>query len=172
MRSESLKMDEVWKEIHGTTYKVSSFGNVLGPRKLLKLRTNTHGYPIVCIWRTDGTRFTRTVHKIVSETFLGPCPEGLERNHVDGNKLNNRADNLEYITRSNNQIHSLKNHLSPSGEKHYKAKLTLEQVNAISASKQSERWLGRMYGVAPSTIGRIRNGLSWKHYRRRAQEVK
>lgn len=157
-------MDEIWKQIEDTGYFVSNLGVIQGPRRVLKQRFNSGGYLIVCIWRKDGTRFTRPVHRIVCDAFLGPKPLGRERNHKDGNKLNNQLDNLEFLTPSQNQIHGLSNHLIPSGEKHYKAKLTLAQVEVIRKSDETAKNLGAMYGVGKCAIDRIRNGKSWKHY--------
>jgi hypothetical protein len=46
------------------------------------------------------------VHRIVAAAFIGPCPDGLEINHKNGIKLDNRAENLEYTTRSANMKHA------------------------------------------------------------------
>lgn len=48
----------------------------------------------------------RPVHQLVAGAFLGACPEGLEINHIDGNQLNNRMENLEYITHRENILHA------------------------------------------------------------------
>jgi hypothetical protein len=124
LRQGEPAMDEIWKPIEDTEYFVSNFGVIQGPRKVLKQRLNPGGYLIVCIWRKDGTRFTRPVHRIVCDTFL----------------------------------------LIPSGEKHYRAKLRLEQVNIIRESNETAKNLGKIYGVSKCAIDRIRNGRSWKHY--------
>ena len=47
------------------------------------------------------------VHVLMMATFVGPRPEGLVINHIDGDKLNNRLDNLEYCTQLANERHSL-----------------------------------------------------------------
>lgn len=49
----------------------------------------------------------RTIHGLVAEAVYGPCPKGMEVNHKDGNKLNNRPENLEYVTKAQNIAHSI-----------------------------------------------------------------
>lgn len=58
--------------------------------------TNNAGYNIIHLDKTY------TIHKIVAETFLGPTPEGLEIDHIDGDKSRNVLQNLEYVTHSEN----------------------------------------------------------------------
>lgn len=50
----------------------------------------------------------RQVHHLVAEATLGPRPEGLVVNHIDGNRTNNRPENLEYITQAENIQHSIR----------------------------------------------------------------
>lgn len=57
-------------------------------------------------------------HQIIAKYFHGPCPEGLEINHIDGDKLNNNPGNLKYVTHLDNVRHAHETGLAPSGEKH------------------------------------------------------
>src|SRR6516162_1010955 len=85
----------VTSQVHGVCYQASSLGNIrratlTEPRKFgkcLKPWIDREGYAYVypCI---KFKLYTNTVHKLVAEAFLGPCPEGLEVNHKDTNKLN------------------------------------------------------------------------------------
>lgn len=60
----------------------------------------SHGYPVVVLGKNN----TRTVHSIITETFLGPTPEGQEIRHKDGDRQNPRLGNLHFGTRTENMI--------------------------------------------------------------------
>lgn len=102
------EIEEVWKECgegDRCTYFISNLGRVKSITKVnkkervLKLCINKFGY-LLC----DINKKKMKVHTLVAYAFLGPRPEGLEIDHFDRNKLNNKADNLRYITRSKNMI--------------------------------------------------------------------
>lgn len=99
---------EIWKRISGfPKYQVSSFGRIRsfqsGEALILKTRKiDGGGYKYVKLY--PGT-ITMKVHRLVAIAFHG-MPSGLVVNHKDGNKLNNRADNLEWISQSDNHKHA------------------------------------------------------------------
>ena len=101
---------EQWKPIDGTDgkYEVSNLGHVRtsGQRPgLLTLTKQKSGYRYAMI-EIDGKSCNRRVHRLVAQHFL-PNPDNMkEVNHKDGNKDNNRVDNLEWCTRSHNVKHS------------------------------------------------------------------
>lgn len=112
---------------------------------------------------------TVRIHRLVAEAFV-PRVEGKDTvNHIDGNKLNNRADNLEWADRSEQMYHAYDNDLKKPmrGENNGNAKLTAEQVEAIR--KEYVRYskehgtvaLGKKYGVNNSTIGAIVRGVTY-----------
>lgn len=113
-------MTEEWKVIPGFEgrYSVSNMGRVKvhesylnasngnkrrKPEKILKPNRNNSGYRTVGLGRrVDGTRRTKTIHKLVAIAFV-PNPDGKPViNHKDENKDNNRADNLEWCTYKEN----------------------------------------------------------------------
>jgi hypothetical protein len=63
------------------------------------------GYRAVQLW-VEGKPINKLVHVLVTAAFIGPCPEGEEVNHKDGDKANNSASNLEYLTRPANLEHA------------------------------------------------------------------
>ena len=101
---------EQWKPIEGTDgkYEVSNLGHVRTNGKrpgLLTLTKQKSGYRYAMI-EIDGKSCNRRVHRLVAQHSL-PNPDNMkEVNHKDGNKDNNRADNLEWCTRSHNVKHS------------------------------------------------------------------
>ena len=110
------------------------------------------------------------VHRVVAMAFI-PNPENKpEVNHKDCDVNNNRADNLEWATRKENNTYKPTKEkrdkwLSNRGENHNFAKLkekeVIEILNKIKEGKTNKE-LGEEYGVWPETINSIRKGKSWK----------
>lgn len=97
-------MPEQWKILPGYDgrYAVSDGGRVWSRHSNRVLVGGTaSGYRVVCL-RLHGENRTELVHRLVLLTFLGPAPEGREACHGDGDRLNNRLDNLRWDTRSAN----------------------------------------------------------------------
>lgn len=100
-------MEEIWKDVLGYEglYWVSSLGeikSVYRPGKIKKQYIAKRGYLSTTLTSNGKTR-TKTVHTIVAEAFLGPKPgPGYEVDHIDGDRFNNRADNLEWVTKREN----------------------------------------------------------------------
>lgn len=93
-------------------YKITKNGDVIGKRgKIMKGMIDRCGYKEVCLCE-NGKCKSMLVHRLVLSTFK-PVKnmEKLDVNHKDGNKTNNKLENLEWCTRSQNIIHSYKNGL-------------------------------------------------------------
>jgi len=109
------------------------------------------------------------VHRIVAVAFIGPCPAGKQVNHRDGDKLNNRLSNLEYVTAAQNTQHAYRMGLSKAicGANHYRAKLTdkdvLEIRAAYAAGGVTQRKLADNFGVHRVNISNIVNRQTWAH---------
>lgn len=96
---------ENWKDIKGYEglYQVSDQGNVKGPKGyILKPQSRMHGYLAVFLYKDGCPRYQVSVHRLVAEAFLPKPEEATEVNHIDEDKQNNRASNLEWVTRSEN----------------------------------------------------------------------
>lgn len=100
---------ERWRLIpgYGDCYFISDKGRVLSlnrhdPHVMLQT-SDKRGYSMVQLSHANRT-YNRFVHQLVAEAFHGPCPEGLECRHLNGNKMDNRALNLKWGTQSENSF--------------------------------------------------------------------
>lgn len=168
------EMKENWLPVPGYEglYSVSDLGNVMsmnyantGMLKILQPSKNSYGY--FQIWMSkDRKQKSFSVHSLVSAAFLGPRPKGLEVNHKNGVKSDNRLANLEYVTSSENRLHALRIgiQIPAHGEKHCRAKLSLSDVIEIK-KKVQEGWtqteLAALYKVNQSAISRVASGKRW-----------
>ena len=124
------KIEEIWKDIPGyeTYYQISNFGNVRSldryyngrklKGKLLKLSPNKFGY-LRFTAKKDNITKTLHVHRIVLLTFK-PINEEKQVNHINGIKSNNRLENLEWCTDSDNKKHAYKTGLMTPGNQYSK----------------------------------------------------
>lgn len=71
------------------------------PGRILKSGVDPDGHTRVVLCR-DQKMFTRKVHRLVLEAFVGPCPDGMECCHNNGDPADNRLDNLRWDTLSSN----------------------------------------------------------------------
>lgn len=108
---------EIWKNIpHYERYAVSNLGNVKSniSGEILNTRKAKNGYLRVNL-RKGNLKYEKPfvvhVHRLVAEAFLSPVEGKMCVNHIDGNKANNRADNLEWVTNKENTIHAIRNGL-------------------------------------------------------------
>ena len=134
---------EQWKPINGTDgrYEVSNLGRVRTNSQrpgLLTLTKQPKGYRYVMIELSNGKKKNCRVHRLVAQHFI-PNPNNLpEINHIDGNKDNNQATNLEWCTHSYNNKHAfaigLKKRPTYTNEQR---KLISERVKAALAKKKS-----------------------------------
>lgn len=161
---------EEWRDVpEWDGYQISSYGRFRSVKrseqKIIRTDVNRGGYVFVRP-QTNGrsTRKNVRIHRLVAAAFLGPCPDGFEVNHKDGNKLNNRVKNLEYVTPSENSVHKLRMGLSDQiGESHYKAKLTAQQVREIRSSLKPYRIIAQEFGIGYFQVSRIRRHVDWAH---------
>jgi hypothetical protein len=138
----------------------------------LKQTRHVQGYKQVNLKTEKGFR-TRLVHVLVLEAWVGPRPEGMVTNHKNGDKTDNRLENLEYVTQTENMKHSYAMGLSPKPPTRYGedlkhlAKMTTEKVLALRAETDREPgYLERFavkYGITAATVSKILLRQTWKH---------
>jgi hypothetical protein len=157
------------KFIGNTKYIIDEDGNILNSDTglILRQRLNPNGYFMIGLMQ-DGIQVSHRVHRLVAEAYLEkPFPDATV-NHIDGNKQNNRVDNLEWISLKDNIIHSYELGISKRGEDKTQAILSESDVEIIKLSfvkGASGSELSEQYGVSLTTIYDIRRGITWKHVR-------
>lgn len=129
-------MNEAWKGIPGYEgkYQVSNMGNVrsmswrnTGEVKNLFLKSHNQGYLQVEL-ANEGKRKTFMVHRLVAMCFVSGYEKGYVVNHINENKADNRAENLEWCTQSHNAAYTLC-HLYRNGkQKAIKCKAAILQM--------------------------------------------
>lgn len=150
-------------------YAVSDSGQVRNNRNGVSLKgtLDRDGYLRICL----GGK-TLKVHRLVCQAFHGPQPAGHEVGHTDGNKLNNTAANLRWVTRSENIKDQVRHgtHKGAAnlvcdgrpGELNPYAKLTNKTAAEIrDAVGKSTRAIAREYGISQPTVVQIRKGQRW-----------
>jgi len=180
-----VEIVEIWQAISGYEglYEVSSFGRVksllryvnsgYNKKRLLleiimKPKLNKYGYLTICLWRNSMKKIV-TIHRLVACTYLINDNNYPHINHIDGNKLNNHVDNLEFCTSLHNQRHAvslgLRDNCTKYGEDCNFAKLKTEQVKYIRESynkkTMNQKTLANKFNVSISTISMILSNKIW-----------
>lgn len=107
------------------------------------------------------------VHTLVAAAFIGPRPTGLAINHKNGIRTDNRVENLEYCTYSENSKHSFTTGAQCNkGIQHSQHKLTDDQVRDIrkrESEGESYKSLAQAFGVSSSAISLVVTRKRWDH---------
>jgi hypothetical protein len=126
--------EEIWKQCEDLPegYEISNLGG-LRRTTVIYLKTQiSAGYERITIGGR-GIYKAALIHRLVGKAFIDNPLKKPQINHKDGNKLNNRVDNLEWATRSENQLHAYRNklQLDSIGGVHWSARLTEEDFIEI-----------------------------------------
>lgn len=158
---------EEWRPVVGFgSYSVSNLGRVRGPRRVLTPVLTQYGYHQVTICH-DGKRYTRFVHRLIAEAFIGPAPtEAHDVAHNDGVRTNNVLENIRWATPKENNADKIKHGTAQRGENSGQAKLNSWHVQLIRASAKcgvSQLELAEEYKVSRRTINSVVNRRTWSH---------
>lgn len=156
---------EIWKLIEDyPSYSVSSLGQVRNNStgRVLKPAPNTFGYLQVVLYN-NGKKKSFTIHSLVAKYFI-PSGEG-ELNHIDENKLNNRWDNLEWVTHKDNCNHGTRNRRMGIGLSKPVAQFDLEgnKIREFVSASEVQRVYGYWQTVISSCcLNKIKTAYGFK----------
>lgn len=183
-------MQEIWKDIPGyeSIYQVSNFGNVKSLQsgnhhskiKILTPICADGRYLRVTLYKQKKPKYF-PVHRLVAMAFI-PNPENKPQvNHINGNKKDNRVENLEWCTSSENNLHAYKSGIN-KGSKPWLGKtgfqnstsIPVNQIDlstgSVLATFGSMEEAGRLTGCSPAKIGKCckgvfsqTHGYGWKY---------
>lgn len=170
---------EEWRPVVGNDmYDVSNLGRVRSwwssggfPRvrvsqpHVLARRPGAHGYTIVSITRPQRRTRTHQIHTLVLEAFIGPCPEGMEACHEDGDRANAALTNLRWDTCKANHADKLRHGTAQRGERNPAARLTADAVREMRRARRDGATLSTLakrFGVGTSAVWRACRGENWK----------
>lgn len=159
MKYNKINMDKILQE-----YEIYEDGRIYDKIRevFCKEHNDAKGYKTVTI-RGCGSLH---VHRLVLFRY-NPIDneEDMQVNHINCNKADNRLENLEWTTQSENQKHAFRNGLlSRKGSKNSQSKLTEEDVLVIIdrlLSGETDEQIAQDYPVTSAAIGRIRNHHNW-----------
>ena len=143
---------------------ISRDGRLWRNGKEKKFTVATIGYEVVSFSNNDKTK-TYYKHRLLLHAFVGKCPDGCEVLHINGNKLDNRLENLRWGTRKENVADSIKHGVATIGARNGQAQLTVDMVKVIRQSKLTKDSVAKLsdqFQVSNSVIRKVLNGLTYK----------
>lgn len=175
-------MKEIWKDVIGYEglYQVSNLGRVKGLKRESKhykggVRVYNERFLNPCLHKDgylkvglikDGINKQHSVHRLVCSSFIENIYNKPQVNHKNGVKTDNRLENLEWSTSSENHKHAYKIGLRhQNGEKNHRSALTNSQVFEIKYNHKnlSNKEVSMIYNISTNQVSRIRRGDRWSH---------
>lgn len=167
-------MEEYWKVVEECpSYLISNMGNVKNIKELKTLKAyDREGYTRIDLYdRRIKKSLKRSVHRLVAEAFIPNPLNKPQVNHIDGDKKNNRVENLEWCTQSENMKHAFKTGLyvpNPlKGEDRYNSKMTYEKVILLREMYDSGEFLlkelAEEFNISITVTWNIAKRNTWKH---------
>lgn len=157
-------MEEIWKDVVGYEglYEVSNAGKVRNKNKELTQNVSNKGYLYATLCK-DRHCVGKRVHRLVAQAFIPNLENKPEVNHKNNVRTDNRAENLEWMTHTENVKHTVKAGRHSKGEMVCFSKLDPEKVIFIRKSTLSYKELGKMFGITANTIYAVKKWITWKH---------
>ncbi len=131
----------------------------------LKPKTTTNGYRGVTIC-VNGVRKCKSVHRLILEGFVGPCPRGMQCLHGPAGQTVDAIANLRWGTPSENATDRRVAGNQPVGSRSHFARLTEADVPVVRAMRVAgltQLAIARKFGVSREAIARLGRGETWRH---------
>lgn len=153
----------VWSHVR-TVRTRNRYGSMMRTTqaKMLSLYQDTRRRRSVCLCK-DGVNINPFVHRVMMAAFVGPCPDGMEVAHYDGDPSNNHLSNLRYDTRKGNHYDKRRHGTHQSGERNPGAKINQRVADEIRSLKGqiASREAAFRYDLEKTTILDIWSGKRW-----------
>ena len=176
MTDFKVTKNERWRPIFEGRYEISDQGRCRswvhrnGRRSkphMLHPNISTRGYTYYDLSpdREQGAR-QMYAHRLVLDAFVGPCPNGHQSAHWNGNKTDNRVENLRWATPKENTADSVRHGAMPRGEKNGFSKLKesdVPKIRNLRSGGATNEALAEMFGVSTSAISQVCLRKTWEH---------
>lgn len=141
-------MELIWKTVmyenKETKFKISNNGDLINTETnhIHKGNTSNSGYVMYGLSLGNKTTIKRYAHRLVAEHFISNPQNKGQVNHIDGNKLNNNASNLEWVTQEENMKHCMDSGLSSLTKPINRYTLDGEYIDSFNSAMDAHRILG------------------------------
>lgn len=172
-KSSLIIMSPIYFKGVKTNYCINSKGDVFRkrqgkPLKKLKPRIDKDGYLRITIY-VNGKPYERGIHRLVALAFISNPENKPEVNHIDGNKKNNDAINLEWSTAKENIQHAWKHNLATAkkSEDHPNSIYTNNQIiqvcKLLEQNSLTMKEIANITSVSYTVVKQIKNRCLWTH---------
>lgn len=173
-----IRPEPIWKPIPGHEfYEASDDGQIRSVDRLIPLPNGFvrrhRGRVLRPATKKDGHQGVMLgqyawgqVHRLVMAAFVGPCPDGMECRHLNGNPADNRLENLAWGTSAENKADTVRHGTVTRGERNGSSRLTegvVLEMREMRRAGQTFPAIAARFGVPRATVMHAVTGYSWSH---------
>lgn len=151
------------RSVDGKITSSARFSHRVWKQRIIKPKVSARKYgkldERVCLWK-DGKEKTHLVSRLVARTWCDGYSEGLTVNHINGNTLDNRCENLEWLTLQENTRHAFNTGLNRCNHPIMLKNVKTEETVWFLSQSQCSLWLGRNQGYISYCLSHGRDAQS------------